>query len=85
MTTATHPRNALFAGEKAFPALAACEHFAGSEKLIGKAMDLQVVRAGIRRDLRLRGRRRCRASTRNGGEDDRLRPQPLRARRRADS
>ena len=42
MTTATHPRDALFAGEKAFPALAACEHFAGSEKLIGKAMDLQV-------------------------------------------
>ncbi|MGO4325935.1 CoA ester lyase [Cupriavidus sp. 2TAF22] len=42
MTTATHPRLALFAGEKVFPALSACEHFAGSEKLIGKAMDLQV-------------------------------------------
>ncbi|MGO4810841.1 CoA ester lyase [Cupriavidus sp. 2MCAB6] len=42
MTTATHPKLALFAGEKAFPALSACEHFAGSEKLIGKAMDLQV-------------------------------------------
>lgn len=42
MTTATHPNDALFAGEKAFPVLAACEHFAGSEKLIGKAMDLQV-------------------------------------------
>ncbi|WP_454722186.1 MULTISPECIES: HpcH/HpaI aldolase/citrate lyase family protein [Cupriavidus] len=42
MTTATHPNDALFAGEKAFPILAACEHFAGSEKLIGKAMDLQV-------------------------------------------
>ncbi|SPK69988.1 Aldolase (plasmid) [Cupriavidus taiwanensis] len=41
MTTKTHPRDALFAGEKAFPVLAACEHFAGSEKLIGKAMDLQ--------------------------------------------
>lgn len=41
MSTPTHPREALFAGEKAFPVLAACEHFAGSEKLIGKAMDLQ--------------------------------------------
>lgn len=42
MTTATHPRDALFSGEKVFPVLAVCEHFAGSEKLIGKAMDLQV-------------------------------------------
>ena len=41
MASTTHPRDALFAGEKAFPVLAACEHFAGSEKLIGKAMDLQ--------------------------------------------
>ncbi|CPN05607.1 citrate lyase subunit beta [Bordetella pertussis] len=41
MTHATHPRDALFAGEKPFPILPACEHFAGSEKLIGKAMDLQ--------------------------------------------
>ncbi len=40
--TTTHPRDALFAGEKSFPVLAACEHFAGSEKLIGKAFDLQV-------------------------------------------
>jgi citrate lyase subunit beta/citryl-CoA lyase len=36
-----HPKDALFAGERAFPALAACEHFAGSETLIGKAMDVQ--------------------------------------------
>ncbi|CAB3790970.1 L-malyl-CoA/beta-methylmalyl-CoA lyase [Paraburkholderia caffeinitolerans] len=42
MAATTHPRDALFAGEKAFPVLAACEHFAGSEKLIGKAMDLHV-------------------------------------------
>ncbi len=42
MTTFTHPNDALFAGEKVFPLLAACEHFAGSEKLIAKAMDLQV-------------------------------------------
>ena len=42
MNMPVHPRDALFAGEKAFPNLAACEHFAGSEKLIGKALDLQV-------------------------------------------
>src|SRR5260370_25812788 len=42
MITLTHPREALFAGERAFPVLAACEHFPGSEKLIGKAMHLQV-------------------------------------------
>jgi len=41
-TQRVHPRQALFAGEKTFPVLAACEHFAGSEKLIGKALDLQV-------------------------------------------
>ncbi|MGB3432106.1 HpcH/HpaI aldolase/citrate lyase family protein [Achromobacter sp.] len=41
MTTAIHPRDALFAGESPFPVLPVCEHFAGSEKLIGKAMDLQ--------------------------------------------
>jgi citrate lyase subunit beta/citryl-CoA lyase len=38
---APHPREALFAGEKPFPVIAACEHFAGSEKLIGKALELQ--------------------------------------------
>lgn len=36
----THPRTALFAGEKPFPVIPACEHFAGSEKLIGKALEL---------------------------------------------
>jgi citrate lyase subunit beta/citryl-CoA lyase len=41
MVATMHPRDALFAGERAFPVLAACEHFAGSEKLIGKALDLQ--------------------------------------------
>ena len=34
---ASHPSRALFAGEKPVPVLPACEHFAGSEKLIGKA------------------------------------------------
>jgi citrate lyase subunit beta / citryl-CoA lyase len=36
----THPNDALFAGEKPFPAIPACEHFAGSEKLIQKALEL---------------------------------------------
>jgi citrate lyase subunit beta/citryl-CoA lyase len=38
---AAHPREALFSGEKPFPVIPACEHFAGSEKLIGKALELQ--------------------------------------------
>jgi citrate lyase subunit beta/citryl-CoA lyase len=42
MSMSVHPKDVLFAGERVVPALAACEHFAGSEKLIGKAMDLQV-------------------------------------------
>jgi citrate lyase subunit beta/citryl-CoA lyase len=37
----THPNDALFAGEKRFPIIPSCEHFAGSEKLIGKALELQ--------------------------------------------
>jgi len=36
-----HPRQALFEGERPFPIIASCEHFAGSEKLIGKAFELQ--------------------------------------------
>lgn len=36
-----HPNDALFSGEKTFPAIPACEHFAGSEKLILKALSLQ--------------------------------------------
>ncbi|MGZ5098019.1 MAG: HpcH/HpaI aldolase/citrate lyase family protein [Usitatibacter sp.] len=39
--TVSHPREALFAGEKAIPVIAACEHFAGSEKMISKALELQ--------------------------------------------
>ncbi len=38
---ATHPNEALFGGEKPFPLIPACEHFAGSEKLILKALALQ--------------------------------------------
>ena len=40
-SVASHPSQALFSGEKAIPALPACEHFAGSERLIGKALELQ--------------------------------------------
>ena len=36
-----HPSQALFAGERPFPIIPSCEHFAGSEKLIGKALELQ--------------------------------------------
>ena len=36
-----HPNDALFQGEKPFPAIPVCEHFAGSEKLITKALNLQ--------------------------------------------
>lgn len=38
---AVHPNQALFGGEKPFPVIPACEHFAGSEKLILKALALQ--------------------------------------------
>ncbi len=41
MSTLVHPQDALFAGETPFPSLAACEHFAGSEKLIRKALQVQ--------------------------------------------
>ena len=37
----THPEEALFEGEKPFPVVPSCEHFAGSEKLINKALELQ--------------------------------------------
>jgi citrate lyase subunit beta/citryl-CoA lyase len=36
-----HPSDALFKGEKPFPVIPSCEHFAGSEKLIVKALELQ--------------------------------------------
>lgn len=41
MSQLTHPSEALFAGEKPFPVIPSCEHFAGSEKLIIKAMAMQ--------------------------------------------
>ena len=36
-----HPRDVLFPGEKPFPALPAVDHYAGSEKLMHKALALQ--------------------------------------------
>ncbi|HVK77743.1 MAG TPA: aldolase/citrate lyase family protein [Kofleriaceae bacterium] len=42
-----HPREALFEGERPFPIIPACEHFAGSEKLIKKAFELQDKLGGI--------------------------------------
>jgi citrate lyase subunit beta / citryl-CoA lyase len=39
--TQLHPNEALFEGERPFPIIPSCEHFAGSEKLIGKAFELQ--------------------------------------------
>jgi citrate lyase subunit beta/citryl-CoA lyase len=41
MNSLTHPSQALFEGEEAFPIIPSCEHFAGSEKLILKALALQ--------------------------------------------
>jgi citrate lyase subunit beta/citryl-CoA lyase len=41
VTAALHPAAALYREAKPFPALPACEHYAGSEKLIGKALALQ--------------------------------------------
>lgn len=47
MSGRSHPKDALFAGEKPFPIINTCEHFAGSEKLIGKAMELQQKMEGV--------------------------------------
>jgi citrate lyase subunit beta/citryl-CoA lyase len=40
-TNLVHPNDALFSGEKSFPIIPSCEHFAGSEKLILKALAMQ--------------------------------------------
>ena len=39
--SASHPAAALFPGEKPFPVIPACEHIAGTEKLIVKSLELQ--------------------------------------------
>ncbi|MEE4246013.1 MAG: aldolase/citrate lyase family protein [Kangiellaceae bacterium] len=41
MSQPVHPNQALFEGEAPFPVVPTCEHFAGSEKLIVKAMAMQ--------------------------------------------
>lgn len=41
MPAKVHPAKALFDGEKSFPTIPSCEHFAGSEKLILKAFQFQ--------------------------------------------
>ena len=38
---AQHPATALFDGERAFPVIPTCEHYAGSEKLMLRALALQ--------------------------------------------
>jgi len=38
----THPNEALYESGKSLPIIPSCEHFAGSEKLISKAMQMQV-------------------------------------------
>lgn len=47
MSALISPREALFAGEKPFPIIPSCEHFAGSEKLITKALELQNQKGGV--------------------------------------
>ncbi|MGE5597026.1 MAG: HpcH/HpaI aldolase/citrate lyase family protein [Hyphomicrobiales bacterium] len=42
-----HPNEALFEGEKPFPIIATCEHFAGTEERIAKALELQQKLNGI--------------------------------------
>jgi len=41
MNNLLHPSAVLYAGSRPFPRLAACEHFAGSEKLLNKAFQIQ--------------------------------------------
>lgn len=47
MSKNIHPKEALFKGEKPFPVIPSCEHFAGSEKLITKALELQNNMGGV--------------------------------------
>jgi len=41
MSKFAHPGAALFKGEKPFPVIASCDHYAGSEKLMSRALELQ--------------------------------------------
>ncbi|MEM7468386.1 MAG: aldolase/citrate lyase family protein [Pseudomonadota bacterium] len=42
-----HPNETLFDGEESFPIIPTCEHFAGSEKLINKALAQQNQMGGV--------------------------------------
>lgn len=41
MSEFVHPDAALFKGEKPFPVIASCDHYAGSEKRMSRALELQ--------------------------------------------
>lgn len=42
-----HPNEVLFEGEKPFPIIPTCEHFAGTEERISKALELQNKMGGV--------------------------------------
>ncbi|MDD5057649.1 MAG: aldolase/citrate lyase family protein [Sideroxydans sp.] len=46
MNNSLHPSKILYAGSRPFPQLAACEHFAGSEKMLNKALQIQTELSG---------------------------------------
>jgi citrate lyase subunit beta/citryl-CoA lyase len=41
MSGLVHPALVLFKGEQPFPIIPSCEHYAGSEKLMLRALELQ--------------------------------------------
>ena len=41
MNDLLHPSSVLYTGSRPFPQIAACEHFAGSEKMLKKALQIQ--------------------------------------------
>ena len=41
MSGLAHPNSALFKGEKPFPVIPSCDHYAGSERLMLRALELQ--------------------------------------------
>ncbi|MCB9897192.1 MAG: CoA ester lyase [Planctomycetes bacterium] len=46
MSDPQHPARALFPGEKPFPVIPACDHYAGTESYMRKALRLQAERGG---------------------------------------
>ena len=51
MNNLLHPSAVLHAGNRPFPMLAACEHFAGSEKMLNKALQIQAELSVDRRPI----------------------------------